>query len=109
MLTRETAVDKFRALSEEARTEGDCSAATRALREACLLLGLYPSEKIDVTHRLNLSEVTEEEWLALAQLRHEVHQALPATNMVTDGEVVPNAAAEALPASNALVREEGTP
>src|SRR5216684_414931 len=78
MLTLEGAVEKFRALSEEARTEKDYSAAARALREACLLLDLYPSEKVDVTHRVNLQEVSAEEWERLAQLRHVVRQALPA-------------------------------
>jgi hypothetical protein len=100
MLTLEVAVEKFRALSEESRAEKDYSAAARALREACLLLDLYPSEKVDVTHRVNLAEVTEEEWLALARLRHEVRQPLPAASMVTDAPVVPIPALDALPAAN---------
>jgi hypothetical protein len=100
MLTLEVAVQRFRKLSDEARAKGDYSAAARALREACLLLNLYPSEKIDITHRVNLGEVSEQEWLALAQLRHQVRQALPAATIVTDAEVVSIPTAEALPASS---------
>jgi hypothetical protein len=84
MLTLEVAVEKFRTLSEEARTAEDYSAAARALREACLLLDLYPSEKVDVTHRVNLREVSVEEWERLAQLRHVVRQALPARQRVLE-------------------------
>src|SRR5262249_19239968 len=106
MLTLEVAVQRFRELSDEARAAKDYSAAARALREACLLLDLYPSEKVDVTHRVNLAEVTEEAWLALARLRHEVRQTLPAATMVTDAPVVPIAAAEAPPAPTEPIPEE---
>lgn len=88
MLTLEVAVEKFRALSEEARAAQDYSAAARALREACLLLNLYPAEKVDVTHRVKLSEVSAEEWERLAQLRHVVRQALPAGERVLEAEVL---------------------
>jgi hypothetical protein len=88
-LTLEGAVEKFTSLSEEARKAGDFSASARSLREASLLLGLYPSEKVDITHRVNLSEVTPEEWEALALLRHGVRNPqLPASSAVVDAEVV---------------------
>jgi len=88
MLTLEGAVEKFRALSEEARAAQDYSASTRALREACLLLGLYPSEKVDVTHHVNLQEVSAEEWEHLAHLRHVVRQELPASERVLEAGVL---------------------
>jgi hypothetical protein len=110
MLTLEVAVQRFRELSDEARAAKDYSAAARALREACLLLDLYPSEKVDVTHRVNLAEVTEEEWLALARLRHDVRQALPAAATVMDavGISIPIPAAEALPAARGAPYERST-
>jgi hypothetical protein len=108
MLTLEAAVQRFRELSDEAREAKDFSAAARALREACLLLDLYPSEKVDVSHRLNLGEVTEQEWLALARLRHEVRQALPAAATVMDAVGIPIPAAEALPAARGAPYERST-
>jgi len=86
LLTLESAVERFQQLSEEARQRKDFGAAARSLREACLLLGLYPSERVDVTHRV-VPDVTAEEWEALALLKHGV-RALPAVAEV-DAEVVP--------------------
>jgi hypothetical protein len=77
MLTLEVAVQRFRELSDEARQEKDYGAATRALREACLLLEIYPADRLRVEHAVSMPEVTPAEWAALAVLRHQVRQALP--------------------------------
>lgn len=80
--TVEMAVAEFRAIGDEARAAGDYSAATRAKREAGLLLGLYPETRLKLQLEAPAVEprtITPEEWEALARLRHVVRPALPQT------------------------------
>lgn len=81
-LTVEMAVQEFRALGDEARAAGDFSAATRAKREAALLLGLYPETRLKLQLEAPAIEprsISPEEWMELARLRHVVRPGLPQT------------------------------
>lgn len=109
LLTLDAAVQRFRELSEEARKAGDYGAATRALREASLLLGLYPEMrlKLNVEHSASVG-VSAEEWEALARLRHQVREAPPASAAVVEAEVLPPAL-PAAPEESGSTSEGGTP
>jgi hypothetical protein len=81
LLTLEAAVQRFRDLSDEARAAKDYGSATRALKEAATLLGLYPDIRLRISPDAPAVQVTDEEWVALARLRHEVRPALPAAQL----------------------------
>ena len=77
---------RFRELSDEARQAKDYGAATRAWREACLMTGLYPDVRLRVVHDVNVPALTDAEWIALAQLRHQVRA--PDSARVVDADVI---------------------
>lgn len=81
-LTLEVAVEQFRELYAEARAAKDYNAARGALREAAMLVGLYPETRFRLSvDRPDDQGITPEEWEALSRLRHEVRQ-LPAGQVV---------------------------